>query len=91
MPELFIAWIQKREKFIGHMTPLVGYGVRTLAVAAGKVLLGNEDGDLIILDHGKQEPKVKTVNMGAPVYSSPVVSNGTLLYCYATHLYAIGK
>ena len=40
-------------------------------VADDKVLLGNEDGDLLIIDHGKEKPKVKTVNMGAPVYSSP--------------------
>lgn len=60
-------------------------------VVAGKVLLGNEDGDLLILDHGKKEPKVETVNMGAPVYSSPVVANGTLYVATQTHLYAIGK
>jgi len=60
-------------------------------VAAGKLLLGNEDGDLLILDHGKKEPEVKTVNMGAPVYSSPVVANGTLYVATQTHLYAIGK
>ena len=29
--------------------------------------------------------------MGAPVYSSPVVSNGTLYIGTQTHLYAIGK
>ena len=58
----------------------------------GRWLLGNEDGDLItILDHGKQEPKVKTVNMGAPVYSSPVVSNGTLMLLRKPTSYAIGK
>ena len=60
-------------------------------VAGGKVLLGNEDGDLLILDHGKAEPKVESVNMGAPVYSSPVYVNGTLYVATQTHLYAIGE
>ncbi len=60
-------------------------------VVAGKVLLGNEDGDLLILDHGKKEPKVRTINMGAPVYSSPVVANETLYIATQTHLYAIGQ
>jgi outer membrane protein assembly factor BamB len=60
-------------------------------VADDKVLLGNEDGDLLIIDHGKEKPKVKTVNMGAPVYSSPVVANKTLYVATQTHLYAIGK
>ena len=55
-----------------------------------KVLLG-KDGDLLIIDHGKEKPKVKTVNMGAPVYSSPVVANKTLYVATQTHLYAIGK
>jgi len=60
-------------------------------VVGGKVLLGNEDGDLLILDHGKGKPTVKTMDMGAPVYSSPVVANGTLYVATQTHLYAIGK
>ena len=45
----------------------------------------------LILDHGKGKPKVKTVDMGAPVYSSPVVANGVLYVATQTHLYAIGK
>ena len=39
-------------------------------VADGKVLLGNEDGDLLIIDHGKDKPKVETANMGAPALFS---------------------
>jgi outer membrane protein assembly factor BamB len=60
-------------------------------VVDGKLLLGNEDGDLLILDHGKKKPKVQMVGMGAPVYSSPVFVNGTLYVATQTHLYAIGK
>ena len=60
-------------------------------VANGKVILGNEDGDILIMDHGKTKPNVKTVDMGAPVYSSPVVANGVLYIGTQTHLYAIGK
>jgi outer membrane protein assembly factor BamB len=60
-------------------------------IADGKLILGNEDGDLLVMDHGKSKPKVKTINMGAPVYSSPVVANGVLYIGTQTHLYAIGK
>ena len=60
-------------------------------VVDGKLILGNEDGDLLIMDHGKSKPKVETIDMGAPVYSSPVVANGTLYIGTQTHLYAIGK
>lgn len=60
-------------------------------VVDGKLVLGNEDGDLLIMDHGKTKPEVQTINMGAPVYSSPVVANGVLYIGTQTHLYAIGK
>ncbi len=60
-------------------------------VVDGKVLLGNEDGDLLIFEHGKEENEPKAINLGAPIYSSPVVANQTLYISTQTHLYAIGK
>ncbi len=57
----------------------------------GKVLLGNEDGDLLIFEHGKEEKEPKVINLGAPIYSSPVVANQTLYVSTQTHLYAIGQ
>jgi outer membrane protein assembly factor BamB len=65
-------------------------------VADGKVYVGTEDGDLIILPAGKTKdgkaPKeISRVDMRAPVYSSPVVANGVLYVATPTHLYAIGK
>jgi len=57
----------------------------------GKVLLGNEDGDLLIFEHGKEFSEPKSINLGAPIYSSPVVANQTLYISTQTHLYAIGK
>ena len=60
-------------------------------VVDGKVLLGNEDGDLLIFEHGKEENEPNVINLGAPIYSSPVVANQTLYISTQTHLYAIGK
>jgi len=60
-------------------------------VVDGKVLLGNEDGDLLIFEHSKEENEPKAINLGAPIYSSPVVANQTLYISTQTHLYAIGK
>lgn len=57
----------------------------------GKVYAGTEDGDVVILQAGKEMKVVNKVDMRAPVYSSPVVSNGTLYIATQTHLYAIGK
>lgn len=65
-------------------------------VADGKVYVGTEDGDLIMLPAGKTKdgkaPKeINRVDMRAPIYSSPVVANGVLYVATPTHLYAIGK
>ncbi len=60
----------------------------------GKVYAGNEDGDFIILPATKdfnpesQKPIFKT-NLGAPVYSTPVMANGVLYISTPTTLYAI--
>lgn len=60
-------------------------------IADGKVYIGTEDGDVVILQTGKTMKEVGRVDMRAPVYSSPVVANGTIYVSTPTHLYAIGK
>ena len=60
-------------------------------VVDGKVLLGNEDGDLLIFEHGKVKNEPNVINLEAPIYSSPVVANKTLYISTQTHLYAIGE
>jgi outer membrane protein assembly factor BamB len=60
-------------------------------VADGKVYVGTEDGDIIVLAAGKTMKEVSRVDMRAPVYSSPVVANGVLYVSTPTHLYAIEK
>ena len=58
-------------------------------VADGKVFLGNEDGELVILKAGKEKKVINTIEFDAPIYSSCVVANGTLYVATQTHLYAI--
>ncbi len=60
-------------------------------VADGKVYIGNEDGDLVILKAGKTMGLINKVNFGSPIYSSPIVANGTLYVASQTHLFAISK
>tara|TARA_R110002096_G_scaffold122929_3_gene266103 strand:- start:16949 stop:18529 length:1581 start_codon:yes stop_codon:yes gene_type:complete len=71
-------------------------------VADGKVYLGNEDGELIVIKASKDadadgDGKVKskevlmTVDFPAPIYSSPVAANGVLYVTTQTHLYAFGE
>ncbi len=60
-------------------------------VADGKVYVGDEDGDFVVLASAKEKKVISEVNMGAPVYSTPVIANGTMFIATQTHLYAIGE
>ena len=57
----------------------------------GKVYLGDEDGDVLIMEAGKQEKLIATVNMGSSVYSTPAPANGTLYVTNRNQLFAIGQ
>ncbi|MDB6153907.1 MAG: Pyrrolo-quinoline quinone repeat-containing protein [Chthoniobacteraceae bacterium] len=58
-------------------------------VADGKVYCGDEDGDFVTLAVSKEKKVLQEVNMGAPVYSTPIIANGTMFLGTQTHLYAI--
>jgi hypothetical protein len=58
-------------------------------VADGKVYLGNEAGDLMVFAASKDKKVIGSVNLGAPVYSTPVAANGVLYVASQTHLYAL--
>ncbi len=62
----------------------------TLA-ADGKVYTGDEDGDLFILAASKEKKLLSQVNLGAPVYSTPVVANGMLYIASNSHLFVVGE
>ncbi|MHB8521620.1 MAG: outer membrane protein assembly factor BamB family protein [Limisphaerales bacterium] len=57
-------------------------------VADGKVYTGDEDGDFVIMAASKEEKMLSEANLGAPVYSTPVVANGVIYVASNTHLYA---
>jgi len=57
----------------------------------GKVYLGDEDGDVLIMEAGKQYKLISTVNMGSSVYSTPVPANGTLFVTNRNQLFAIAQ
>lgn len=59
----------------------------TLA-ADGKVYVGDEDGDLVVLAASKEKKLLSETNLGAPVYSTPIVANGVIYVASNTHLYA---
>ena len=57
-------------------------------VADGKVYLGDEDGDFVVMTATKEKKVLSEVNLGAPVYSTPIVANGVIYVQSNTHLYA---
>lgn len=60
-------------------------------IADGKVYIGTEDGDLVILQAGKTLKEIGKVDMRSPVYASPIAANGSLYVATPTHLYSIQK
>lgn len=58
-------------------------------VADGKVYLGDEDGDFVIMEASKEKKVLSETNLGAPVYATPIVANGVMYIGTQTHLYAI--
>ena len=62
-------------------------------VADGRVYVGNEDGYLVVIPATREYDAklVKEFEMPAPVYSSPIVANGTLYVATHTHLFAIAQ
>jgi outer membrane protein assembly factor BamB len=58
-------------------------------VADGKVYVGDEDGDFLVLKADRTLKVISETNLGAPVYSTPIVANGTMYVGSQTHLFAI--
>ncbi len=58
-------------------------------VVDGKVLLGDEDGDMTVLKAGRTKEVLSEVNFGNTIYSTPVAANGTLFVMTRSHVYAI--
>ncbi len=58
-------------------------------VADGKVFLGDEDGDLVVLATGKEEKVLAEIPFDSSIYSTPTIANGKMyisdrsrLYCF---------
>ena len=47
-------------------------------VVDGKVYLGDEDGDIVVLQAGKEKKVLAEMNMGSAVYATPVPAHGAL-------------
>jgi len=59
-------------------------------VADGKIYLGDEDGDVVVLKTGSSKQPIYETNMGASIYTTPVAQNGALYVVSRTTLFALG-
>ncbi len=57
----------------------------------GKVYLGDEDGDVIVMAHGKEKKVLAEMNMGSAVYGTIVPAHGTLFLNNRSQLFAIAN
>jgi len=60
-------------------------------VINGKVYLGDEDGDVVVFEAGKEKKLIAEMNMGTSVYSTPVPSTGTLFIMSRNQLWALAE
>lgn len=56
-----------------------------------KVYLGDEDGDVTVLQHGKELKILSELNMGSSVYSTVVPANGVLFVMNRNQLWALAE
>ncbi|MBI1764966.1 MAG: PQQ-binding-like beta-propeller repeat protein [Acidobacteria bacterium] len=58
-------------------------------VVDGKVYLGDEDGDVVVMQAGKEKKLLTETNLGSSVYSSPVPANGALFIMNRNQLFSL--
>ncbi len=58
-------------------------------VAGGKVYIGDEDGDVVVMEHGKEKKLLAEMSMGSAVYATPVPAHGTLFLNNRNRLFAL--
>jgi len=60
-------------------------------IIGDKVYLGDEDGDVAVMEHGKTFKLVSEQNMGSSVYATPVPANGAMFVMNRNQLYALAE
>ncbi len=58
-------------------------------VVDGKVILGDEDGEVIVMEHGKTMKELALIDMQNSVYTTPVAANGVLYITNRRTLFAV--
>jgi outer membrane protein assembly factor BamB len=62
-----------------------------MLTADGRLYLGDEDGDVVIMQAGREKKVLAEVNMGSSVYSTPIPANGALFITNRNQLFALAE
>jgi outer membrane protein assembly factor BamB len=60
-------------------------------IADGKLYLGDEDGDVVVMQTGKVKKVLVEMNMGSSVYSTAVPANGAIFITSRNQLFALAE
>ena len=60
-------------------------------VADGKVYLGDEDGDIVVLRAGKELEELNEMYMGSAIYTTPLAKDGVLYILTRNRLFAVAN
>jgi outer membrane protein assembly factor BamB len=60
-------------------------------LADGKIYLGDEDGDVVVLQAGKEKKILAEINMGSSIYSTAVPAHGVLFINNRNQLFALAE
>jgi outer membrane protein assembly factor BamB len=60
-------------------------------VIDGKLYLGDEDGDVVVMQTGKEKKLLTEINMGSSVYSTAIPANGAIFITNRNQLFALAE
>lgn len=62
-----------------------------MVMADGRLYLGDEDGDVVIMQTGREKKVLAEINMGSSVYSTPIPAGGALFITNRNQLFALAE
>lgn len=84
--------LQTGEEIYRQRLPLVGSGFSASPVASdGKLYLSNEDGEMLVIEAGKNFKHIATNSMGELLMATPALSDGVMYVRSSKSLFAIGR
>ena len=60
-------------------------------IVGDKIYLGDEDGDVVVMQASREKKLVAEMNLGSSVYSTPVPANGVLYIATRNQLFALAE